>query len=259
MKKTATVVFIVTAMVIGNANKLFANDDKKTETTIENPCAVSTPYNVDWKKQLFNGLKKQNVGSWGVNVVMLGDSITALWRNSNYADGVEVMKKYRKEYKNINPYSFAISGDESQNTLWQITEGDILNNINCKVITLMIGINSLNRKKTSEQVAEGIKVTVETIRSKKPQAQILLLAVWPCWDAKNPIRNKITKTNEIIKELASDDKITYMDLGAHFINPDGEMNKKLVRDGIHLTEEGYEMWGSIMFPVISEMIAAKNK
>lgn len=112
----------------------------------DNPCATPVPY-TGWKVGQFKAWEKVDFTRWGIDVVFLGDSITGGWRHHpKYPNGSNVLVRYKKQYK-VNPYSFAISGDEPQNVLWLITEGNILKGLNLKVITLMIGINSLNRKK----------------------------------------------------------------------------------------------------------------
>lgn len=218
-----------------------------------NPCTKPVPYK-GWQKNQFDAWKKLGIHRWGINTIMLGDSITALWRfDPKWADGSKTMKAFKKEAKGMNIYNFAIPGDEPQNVLYQITDGELLKGFYPKMFTLMIGINSLNRKKTPEQVAEGIKKILDTLQSKFPKAKILLMAIWPCWGANHPVRAKITKTNDIIKTYADGKQIFYLDLGNQFTDQNGKLNKALVRDGIHLSEKGYEVWGKAMFPYMKDI------
>ena len=218
----------------------------------DNPCATPVPY-TGWKVGQFKAWEKVDFTRWGIDVVFLGDSITGGWRHHpKYPNGSKVLVRYKKQYK-VNPYSFAISGDEPQNVLWLITEGNILKGLNLKVITLMIGINSLNRKKTPEQVACGIKTIIEVLRKIKPRAKILLLGVWPCWGPKHIVREKVAETNEIISKFADWENIFYLDFGNEFITSKKNMNSEYIRDGIHPSEKGYEKWASLMFPYLKDL------
>lgn len=218
----------------------------------DNPCATPVAYE-GWKVNQFKAWKKTDYSRWGIDMVFLGDSITAGWRfHPKYPNGAKVLKKYKKQYK-INPYSFAISGDEPQNVLWLLTEGNILKGVSPKVITLMIGINSLNRKKSPEQVAGGVRTVLDVLRKKQPQAKILLLGVWPCWGPKHVVRDKVTKTNELISKFADWKNIFYLDFGPEFVAAKGNLNSEYIRDGIHPSEKGYEKWGALMFPYLVDL------
>ena len=225
----------------------------------DNPCAVPATYpEKDWHWDEYAATKKIDFNAWGKNVVFLGDSITHGWNwlpaypNGN---GAKVLKEYAAKYPELRPYSLGVSGDQPQNTLWWITEGDILKTFKePKAIVLMIGINSLNKQKTPEQVADGIKTIIAVLKAGKPGAKILLLGILPCWNAKAPVREQIKKTNQIICHLADRKDVFFLEFGDKFLAADGNMNPALSYDGIHLTEKGYELWAEHMFPYLDDLV-----
>ena len=225
----------------------------------DNPCATPTPYpEKDWRVKAYEETIKIDFSGWGKNIVFLGDSITHGWNwLPGYPDGngAKVMKEYSEKYPGVRPYSLGVSSDEPQNTLWLITEGDILKTFKApKVIVLMIGINSLNKKKTPEQVGGGIKTIITYLRKIRPDAKILLLGILPCWDAKAPVREQIKNTNQLVRSFADNKDVFYLEFGEKVLKPDGNMNPELSYDAIHLTCKGYEVWAETMFPYLDDLV-----
>ena len=51
---------------------------------------------------------------------------------------------------------------------------------------------------------------------------------------------KIIEVNDLLKDLAKDEKITYVDLYNKLIDDDGNLNISYTKDGLHISSEGYE-------------------
>jgi hypothetical protein len=66
-------------------------------------------------------------------------------------------------------------GDCTQHVLWRIANGE-MDGYKAKNVMLMIGTNNAERP---DAVVNGIKAVVEAIRSKQPEARILLSAIFP--------------------------------------------------------------------------------
>ena len=222
-----------------------------------NPCAIPTPYPAkDWRNDQFAAWSKIDYSTWGKNVVFLGDSITQMWNpHPTYPNGAAVLQAYSQKYPRVQPHSLGMSSDEPQNTLWLITEGNLLRTFPApRVIVLMVGINSLNRGHSPEQVAGGINNVSTVLRKIRPESKILLLGIWPCWDAKAPIRPKIRQTNQLIGAFADHRNVFFLDFGNRYVTAAGEPNPELLRDGIHPSEKGYALWAQVMFPYLDDLI-----
>ena len=194
----------------------------------------------------------------GIEILFLGDSITMMWRSqSGYEGGTNV---WQKQYAHRNAANFGISGDETEHILWRITAGKNLDGLSPKVLILLIGINNLNRGDRPEHVAEGITTIVRHIRRKLPNTRVLLLGIFPCWQSpKHPVRAKVRRTNEIICKLADYEQTYYLDIGHRFVEPDGTISKEKLRDLIHLSEKGYEIWAEAMEPYLSDLLSNDGK
>ena len=52
------------------------------------------------------------------------------------------------------------------------------------------------------------------------------------------------KMNKIISKLADDKMVFYKDIGEKFLTEDGTLEKKIMPDFLHLSQEGYEIWAN---------------
>ena len=225
-----------------------------------NPCAIpQAPQKGSDMGPLHKAWSKIDYSTWGADTIFLGDSITCLWNSHpTRPNGAKPLSELRKKYA-FNPINFGIAGIESQDLLWLLTEGDIIKQgVNPKVAVLMIGINSLNRKKTPEQVADGIKTVIEVLKRMKPEMKILLLGIWPCWPKQHPVRTKVTEANHLLEALADWKNVYFLDLGNEFLTDKGEMNSILICDGIHLSEKGYVRWGELMMPYLTNLLRGQT-
>ncbi len=207
-----------------------------------------------WPNYHKNMLKRENQKC---KVLFLGDSITMMWRSqSGYEGGTKV---WNKHYSKLPAANYGISGDKTENVLWRISDSNDLQGTNPKVVVLLIGINNLLQGDSPQDVAAGIKETVAVLRKKLPQSTILLLGVFPCWKSpKHPIRAKVKTTNTLIKPLDDGKKVFYLDIGSVFLEKDGSIDKKILRDYLHLSEKGYERWAEAMDPTLKKLLGLKD-
>lgn len=218
----------------------------------------------DWALNYHKGMlelkNKDNVA-----VLFLGDSImNDIWRSRSlsYAERVKAGGNpvWQKYYDPLPAANFGISGDETGNLLWRITEGGALDGFRPKVVVLMIGINNLIRGQTPEQTAEGIAAVAKTVKSKLPDTRLLLLGVFPCWQpATHPIREKVRRTNALIRPLHDGQQVFYLDVGHVFVEPDGNILKEKLQDTLHPSEKGYALWAEAMDPYLSDLLTNGGK
>jgi beta-glucosidase len=259
-------VFIIVAglflSIITAAETPKADDWKWSKYGIEktnNPDAIPVPYKAKWKIAQEKQLKGTPLHTWGIRTIMLGDSITAGWRWSGKAKKApKILMNLVKSIKKGNIYSYAISGDETKNILWQITEGEMIDKrIKPYVFIMMIGVNNIMRRKSDESIkntADGIKTIIKVLEKKYPKAKILLLAVLPHFGKKYTAR--AVKLNKLIEKFADFKKVYYLDMSEKFLEG-GNHSKTLYYDGIHPNDKGYQVWADTMKPYLEDLL--KNK
>lgn len=182
-----------------------------------------------------------------VGLLFVGDSITDFWPNK----GKETWEKFAP----YNPADFGISGERTEQTLWHLTNG-CLDGIEPKAVVIMIGTNNIGHFASEEPAwtAAGVKKVVATVREKLPKAKILLLGVFPRDTKASPMRKKVEAINEIIKTFADGAAVKYLDIGAKFLDDQGELPKDVMPDKLHPNGKGYQIWYDAMWPTLEPLL-----
>lgn len=188
------------------------------------------------------------------DLLFIGDSITDLWSypsDHKYPGGLDT---WNLRYKEIAT-NHGVTGDKTQTVLWRLTEGKQLKDYYPKHIVLLIGINNLLQGDSPEDTATGIKAILDYLLKIRPETKIMLLGIFPTGlKPDTPIRNKVKKTNELISKFADGQKVFFVDFGNAFLNPDGTATKEILRDTLHLSPRGYEIWYETMKPHLDEFL-----
>jgi lysophospholipase L1-like esterase len=172
-------------------------------------------------------------------VIFIGDSLTQHWES----DGKEVWAQY---YARRDALNLGLSGDLTQHVLWRLNNGN-LDGLEPKVIVLMIGTNNVTGEATSvPQVADGVAAIVKKLRDRLPRARVLLLAILPSEENPGPRRGNILQVNQIIRKLADDRHVFWLDFGYRYVAGDGTISREVMRDYLHLTAQGYQIWAAAM-------------
>ena len=183
-------------------------------------------------------------------LLLMGDSITDFWRNERgpFA-GKPVLDK---QFGQWNVANFGIAGDTTQGVLYRLQNGEG-EGFSPRAIMLMIGTNNTGRN-TSEEIAEGIGAIVLRLRKCFPDARILLLGVFPRGPANDPVRQTIREINNTISKLDDGDKVHYLDIGAKFLNLDGNIPADVMSDALHPTTKGYEIWAEAVATPLKKLM-----
>jgi beta-glucosidase len=179
-----------------------------------------------------------------IDLLLVGDSITDLWRNST-----ETYATYFGKYKVAN---FAISGDTTQGVLWGLQNGEG-SGFQPKAIMMMIGTNNSGGN-TGPEIAEGVGAIVLELRKDFPNAKILLLAIFPRNAPTSPARKVNADASAIYSKLADNQHVFYMDIGQKFLSPDGTISTEIMADGLHPTAKGYVIWGDAVKDRLAELM-----
>ncbi len=184
-----------------------------------------------------------------VDVLFVGDSITAFFLT-------RAPDVWNREIAPLgNVVNFGIEGDRTQFVLWRVQNGE-LDGTNARVVVLMIGTNNLATA-TPENVARGVSAIVGTIRTKLPNAVIVLNALLPRGAPDDPLRAKLADVNARIAALADGTHVRWLDAGPGFLDADGTIPATLMRDKLHPTSDGYEVWAAALRPVLTELLAPR--
>jgi beta-glucosidase len=120
----------------------------------------------------------------------------------------------------------------------------------------MIGTNNTLRNSAAE-IAEGIGAVVLELQRDFPDAKILLLGVFPRGRATDPVRGTIAEINRTIAKLNDGSRVRYLDIGAQFLDADGNIPADVMSDGLHPSGKGYEIWAKAVSAPLAELMGTK--
>ena len=170
------------------------------------------------------------------NYLFLGDSITEQYD----------LKEYYEYYPVVNS---GVSGDFTSSIVENMKKR--VYDYNPSKVFLLIGINDLRNGKDVSEIVSNTKEIIELIKENRPYSEIYLESIYPInktdddkiSDSVRDIEfdnEKIIEVNDLLKDLAKDEKITYVDLYNKLIDDDGNLNISYTKDGLHISSEGYE-------------------
>ena len=194
----------------------------------------------------------QQVAQRNADVVFLGDSITDFWGDETRPGAGH--KVWMRSIAPLDAVNFGVSGDLTQHVLWRIADGELADRP--RVVVLEIGTNNLGSGDSVDETIAGIEAVVAAVRKASPRSQILLMGILPRGGGiTDPLTQQAYAVNASIAELADGFRIRYLDIGSAFLNPDGTVSQALLPDGLHPSEEGYEVWADAIARPLRRMLA----
>lgn len=181
----------------------------------------------------------------GIDLLFIGDSITQYWTDRSPARGG--LPVWQREFEPLRAANFGVNGERTQHILWRLQNGEG-EGYRPKAVVLLAGTNNTGREKggsglrnTAPEIVDGIVAIVTELRGRFPEARILLLGLLPRWPAGSDYRKQIEEVNRRLPAIGGDGQVVYIDCGAPFLLPDGEVDRRLMPDGIHPNAAGYEI------------------
>jgi hypothetical protein len=182
------------------------------------------------------------------DVLFLGDSITELLARGDGKILWDIL------YRPLGALDFGIAAIRTSHVLWQVESGQVAMAAP-KVVVLMIGTNNLTAGESPPEVAAGVEKIVNTITAQLPDTRILLLGILPrSVPADDTLPAKIAETNRLLAELDGD-RVSYLDIGAWFLDPDGAVAPFLMPDGLHPSYWGYFVYTVVIWEQLMGLLA----
>ncbi|VDL93605.1 unnamed protein product [Schistocephalus solidus] len=174
---------------------------------------------------------------------MIGDSILSNFQHSY---------SYKQYIEPLHCLNFCIQGDQTQNVLWRVLNGE-LDEIKVKVIVLAVGTHN---KHSANEICAGIKKIIQVIKEKQPNAYIIVMSfllflanelrragegLLPCGREPNPKRQKHAEVNKLLTSAFTvDSKVIFICPDwDQFLQSDGTISHRDMADYMHPTERAY--------------------
>lgn len=112
-----------------------------------------------------------------------------------------------------------------------------------KHVVMYAGDNDISRGKDADRVHKDFMTFAGRLKKTFPEAKLSFVAIKPSIARWNLAPEMEKANDKIAKECGKDAKLTYIDIWKPMLGDDGRPMKKLfIKDGLHLSDEGYEIW-----------------
>ena len=188
----------------------------------------------------------------GIELLFLGDSITDYWRASNPEKGGRAI--WDREFGALKAANFGISADRTQHILWRLRNGEA-EGYQPKVVVLLIGTNNTGLERDGKtprnataEVIEGVTAVVSELRARFPEAKILFLAIFPRGE------KDVAEVNRAVAQLHDGKHVFFLDIGAKFLDAEGNIPRAVMPDLLHPSEKGYQIWADAIREPLKELL-----
>ncbi len=197
---------------------------------------------------------KNNIDSKADGIVFFGDSITE-WYN------------IEKHFPNVKiKYNCGVAGSTSESLMWICDEAVI--KYRPKAMVFLVGTNDLGNTnmRSPRDIALNAKKIIDLVKGNIPDIKIIFISTLPCnEELHGRSAGKFMRTNNNINMLNIEyqemlkcfSNIMFVNAFEQFIDKDtNNIKANMSEDGLHLTEDGYDLLTEIINPVIENFIKA---
>jgi lysophospholipase L1-like esterase len=189
------------------------------------------------------------------DIVMLGDSITHFWGGEPIGGRRTGVAEWDRFFAGRTVVNLGYGWDRTENVLWRLANGEF-EGVTPKVVVLMIGTNNMQIN-TPDEIAAGVGAICASIHERSPATKILLLAIFPRGQRADATRARVDEVNRRLAALDDRDYVTFLDIGAKFLEPDGSIAAAVMYDYLHPSAKGYEIWSAAMKPTLDRLLGGQ--
>ncbi|MGK7886323.1 MAG: GDSL-type esterase/lipase family protein [Crocosphaera sp.] len=190
-------------------------------------------YQTDYYKKKVKEFQQQSRSN--ENIVFVGDSLIEYGQWKTLLNNEQIINQ-------------GIAGDTTAGVLNRI---DKIILTKPKKIFIMIGINDLwNQRITVDEIIVNYKKILTIFQEKTPETEVYLQSVLPInnRDYNSIVNNQdVINLNEQLKKIARQFKYQYIDIHSYFIDEENQLKPKYTNDGVHLNEQGYNLWAEKIY------------
>ena len=220
------------------------------------PASVRPIARTDRNSQIAHAQLLNKTKQGRIDVYFEGDSITRRWGATDYP---HMLANWRRNFFGWNAANFAWGGDTTHNILWRLQNGEF-EGVSPSVIVLQAGTNNLPWRGPADEtrvadVVEGIQAIVAFFRARAPQATIILTALFPRTQNMD-LKPAIDEINQRLITLADGRRIRFVNINEKLADSTGRLLPGMSSDGLHLEEQGYQVWADALKPILTELLGA---
>lgn len=200
---------------------------------------------------------------------LIGDQVSIdlfqLWDKKNsqvenpvvFVGSSSIRKWYTAEYfPEIPAVNRGFGGSHISDVIYFINETVL--KFKPKVIVFYAGDNDIHFGKTSQIVFKDYVNFVEEVHVSLPNTKIMFIPIKPS-PSRWSLWHDMQKTNHLVKRYSENNPLLYyVDTASPMLNEIGKPKGSLfVKDSLHLSQEGYDLWSSIVKPILYDLYMTK--
>ena len=161
-----------------------------------------------------------------------------------FGDSISHEGEWDKMFPNVKALNRGISGDT---TLGLLNRQSEVIDLKPRTVFLLIGTNDLCFGRPVDQIADNYRRILARFKQELPETKIYVQSVLPINEQMHPPRkyrnNKnIDALNQEIRKVTANYGYQWVEIAPSFRDTTGQLDKKLTRDGLHLSNQGYSVW-----------------
>ncbi|MEH1806706.1 SGNH/GDSL hydrolase family protein [Nostoc sp.] len=125
------------------------------------------------------------------------------------------------------------------------------------VIYIMAGINDLRKGASDETILHNYRRIVRRLRQAHPKAQIIVQSILPTRLPKIS-NSRIRHLNIQLTVIAKQEGANYLNIYSWFTDMEGNLRPELTTDGLHLSQEGYDVWRTALQQIEYKLTQREN-
>jgi hypothetical protein len=184
-----------------------------------------------------------------LDIVFFGTTDTEMWLWADRGRSV-----WDQELAMRKAAGFGSQGTRFESLMWRMRNGE-LSGYQAKVVVLqLISGAGLNPGDSLADVVKQESGIIAEVRSRQPQAKILIFAGFPRGADTNP---RMAEANAAISTLADNETVFFIDIGKRFFRPDGSFNYTMwsldtANRGIQTS--AFKVWAEELQPWLSRFV-----
>ncbi|GGW26737.1 GDSL-type esterase/lipase family protein [Arenibacter certesii] len=140
-------------------------------------------------------------------------------------------------------------GSQATDLLQHLEE--LILRFNPKNVFIYEGDNDIVSNKRPKQIIETTEQIIANIKKENKNVQIILISAKPS-TARWNYKRKYKKLNRKFKKLARKEAgVEYADVWNAMLNGKHVRQDIFIKDGLHLNEKGYDLWFSVIAPIMN--------
>jgi lysophospholipase L1-like esterase len=196
----------------------------------------------DWKSLLALEARAIAQGQGANNLsILVGDSLSMWFPREKLPTGKLWLNQ-------------GISGDTSSGVLKRL---GAFSATRPNVIYIMAGINDLRKGDSDQAILRNYRRIVRRLRQTHPQSQIIVQSILPTRLPKLA-NSRIRNINTQLTLIAKQEGANYLNIYSWFTDMEGNLRPELTTDGLHLSQEGYDVWRSALQQIEYKLTQREN-